>query len=278
MSAPALFEAIETPRGLLERPIRVHFPVLASFSSTRYAAREFNLNLSEGGMFLPTDNPCAAGTRGTITLRTSQYNRPMEFAAEVVRCVEPGTEREGEVPGLGIQFLDVSPADLDRLRQMVEGAHSGTVIDTIRKSLLEGRHTLAQELRTRPTDQKMMLALGATSGEIDALIRDGTPSVLIRLLENPRLAQVHVVQMLRNPQLTTRVLSAIRGKAKFLATPEARFLFVTHLNTNLAEALEQLPLLPPDMLRRVGTSPQLRPQLRLRARELGEPQGRSGRS
>ena len=278
MSAPVLRETIETLKGWIERPVRVNFPVLASFSSAAYAAREFNLNLSEGGMFLPTDKPCAPGTRGTIRFRASQCDQPMEFAAEVVRCVEPGTEREGETPGLGIRFVDVSPEDLDRLREMVEGAHSGTVIDNIRKSLLEGGHTLAEELRTRPTDQKMMLALGATSGEIDALIRDGTPSVLIRLLDNPHLAQAQVVRMLRNPQLTTRVLSAIRGKAKFLVAPEARYLFVTHVNTNLAEALEQLRLLPPEMLREVGTSRELRPQLRLRAQELGQPPGRTARA
>ena len=262
-------EQVETrPRVFVDLPVRVDFPVLISFSCGSYTVREFTLNLSEGGIFVPTEKMCPPGTRGSLKFRTSQFEEPLVLRAEVVRAVEPGEETNGHLCGLGIRFLDVSDANLERLRQIVEGVRNGTVVETIRKSILESNRTLGQELRSRPTDQKMMLALTAHGPEIDALIRDGTPSVLLRLLECPRLTSSHVTTILRMPQLTTRVLSAIKGKGKWLANQENRFLFCTHMNANLAEAMEQLRMLPPERLRRIAGSPQLRSQIKIRAQEL----------
>ena len=272
----SLTESVETKQGLVDRPVRVDFPVLVSFSSDTYTTREFTLNLSEGGMFIPTEKICPKGTRGTLKFRWSQYEEPMLLIAEVVHTVAPLNAPEGTVCGLGLKFLEVSQADLDRLREIVDGVRKGTVVETIRKSLLTSNRTLGQELRSRPTDQKMMLALSANPKEIDALVRDGAPSVLMRLLENPRLTQGHVVTMLRSPKLTTRVLSAIKGKGRFLAAAEARFLFCTHLNTSLSDAMEQLRMLPPDRLRKVAANPQTKSQLRMRAQELTRQKGKPG--
>jgi uncharacterized protein (TIGR02266 family) len=247
-----------------------------SFSSESFAVHDFTLNLSEGGIFIPTEKMCPVGTRGTLKFRSSQYEDPMLMIAEVVRTVEPDEEQPAKQCGLGLRFLEVSDAQLTKLREIVEGVRSGTVVDTIRKSLTDSSRTLAQELRSRPTDQKMMLALNANNKEIDALVRDAAPSVLLRLLENPRLTQGHVVTMLRSPKLTTRVLSTIKAKGRFLTSAEARFLFCTHLNTSLGEAMEQLRLLPTDRLRKVFANPQVKSQLRVRAQELTRPRGGPG--
>ena len=261
---------------MVARPVRVDFPVLVSFSTDAYTARQFTLNLSEGGMFIPTEKICQKGTRGTVKFRWSQYEEPMLLIAEVVHTVAPQNAPEGTACGLGLRFLEVAEADLTRLREMVDGVRKGTVVETIRKSLLSSNRTLGQELRSRPTDQKMMLALNANSKEIDALVRDGTPSVMIRLLDNPRLTQAHVVTMLRSPRLPTRVLSSIKGKGRFLTAAEARFLFCSHVNTCLADALEQLRMLPPDRLQKLAANPQTKPQLRIRAQELGRQKGKPG--
>jgi uncharacterized protein (TIGR02266 family) len=276
MAAATLTETVQTVHGLVERPVRVDIPILVAFSSEAFAVREFTLNLSEGGIFIPTDNMCPVGTRGTLKFRSSQFETPMLMVAEVVHTVPPGEEKPGKQCGLGLKFLEVEDAQLKKLREMVEGVRSGTVVETIRSGLLESTRTLGQELRSRPTDQKMMLAISANNREIDALIRDAAPSVLLRLLENPRLNQGHVVTMLRNPKLTTRILSAIKGKGRFLGGAEARFLFCTHMNTNLAEAMEQLRLLPTDRLRRVSGNPQVKAQLRVRAQELSRPKNQPG--
>lgn len=250
------------------RQVRVNVPVLISFSADTYTVREFSLNLSEGGMFVTTEKMCPVGTEGTLRFRASQYDEPIVVQAKVVRTVEPGTEANGQTCGLGIQFQDASEEQLGQLREIVEGVRSGTVVDTIRKSILESGRTLSQELRCRPTDQKMMLAMTAHGTELDALIRDGTPSVILRLLECPRITPAHIMMILRNPQLPTRVLSAIKSKGKWLANQEIRFLFVTHQNAMLPEAMEQLRMMPPDRMHRVAANGGVRRQLRVRAQEL----------
>jgi Tfp pilus assembly protein PilZ len=265
IATPPITEKVETSEGWIERPVRADFPVLVSFSADTFAVREFTLDVSEGGMFVPTDKLCPAGTRGTLKFRLSQYEEPIVVHAEVARVVQAGIEHQG---GLGIRFLDLTGGVLDKLRELVDGVHRGTVVESIRKGLLASGRTLAQELHSRPIDQKMMLAASASGPEIDALIRDGNASVLLRLLDNPRLTQGHVVAMLRDGRLTTRVLSAIRGKGKLLTTAEARCLFCVHLNANLAEAIEQVRLLGPDQLRRVAGNPQVKPQIRVQAQEL----------
>ena len=79
--------------------------------------------------------------------------------------------------------------------------------------------------------------------------------------------------MMRSPKATTRLLSAIRGKGKFLTSAEARFLFCSHMNTNITEAMGQLQHLPAEHLRRMATNAKVKPQLRMRAQELGKKHG-----
>jgi len=265
---------MEQPRPeFVPRPPRVDFPVLVSFASDTFTVRQFSLNLSEGGMFLPTDKTCEIGTEGTIKFRSSQYDRPMSVRAKVVRTVVPGSETNGQQAGLGIQFQNLTEKDLERLRAIVEGVSSGTVVERIRRSILESNQTMEVELRQRPTDQKMMLALTATSPEIDALIRDGTPSVLIRLLDCPRLSTPHVAAILRSPRVPTRVLSAIKLRGKWLSGAENRYLFCVHVNANPSEAIGQMKMLPPEHLRRIAANGQVKPALRVKATELSRKKG-----
>jgi hypothetical protein len=263
-------------REFVERALRVRAPILLTFKSGSYAVREFAQDISESGAFLPTDRLCDPGVNGTLTLQATQFDRPLVFEAQVVRAVPQEMAPDGRPAGLGVQFLGLTEQQLTQLRNLVEGVHSGTVVDSIRRSLREAGATLGEELRKRPADQKMMLALSARGEEITALIRDGHPSVMMRLLECPHLNATHVVTMMRNPNLPTQVLSAIKRHSKYISNPEVRFLFTTHQNTMLPHAMEQLRLLPPDRLRRVAAMPQLKLQLRARAGELSR-QGRTTR-
>jgi uncharacterized protein (TIGR02266 family) len=137
---------------------RVSFPVLVSFSSDSLSVRDFTLNLSEGGIFLPTDKPCPLGTRGMLKFRTSQFEDPFSLEAEVVRLVPPGDESGEQVAGLGMRFVDLNEKHRALLLKLINGASSGSIVQTIRNSLKEHGRTLGAELRKRPTDQKMMLA------------------------------------------------------------------------------------------------------------------------
>ena len=255
------------------RPVRVVVPVLVSFASDSYTVRDFTVNLSEGGIFLQTERVCPPATRGSLKFRASQFEEPFTLRAEVVRVVPPGEEADGQPCGMGIRFLNVSEKDLNRLRRLVEGVRDGSVVEAIRRSVRESTRTILDELRRRPADQKMMLAFAAKGEEITALIRDGNPSVVIRLLDNPRMMISHVRTLLREKGLPSRVLSAVKRNDKCLVDEEARWLFCSHPRALLTEAMEQLPLLPVDRLRQLSGNPVIRQQIRIRAKALAMARG-----
>jgi len=253
---------------------RVSFPVLVSFSSDSLSVRQFTLNLSEGGIFLPTEKSCPLGTRGMPKFRTSQFEDPFSLEAEVVRIVPPGDESGDQAAGLGMRFVDLNEKNRALLLKLINGASSGSIVQTIRNSLKEHGRTLGVELRKRPTDQKMMLAVQANAEEIQALLRDGNPSVIARLLECPRLTVAHVVTMLKNPNLPTRVLSSVKKDRKWISNQQVRYLFCTHNNAQISEAIEQLRMLPPDRLKAISREGRVRAQIKSKAADLSRQRGR----
>lgn len=259
------------PNADRRRHERVHLPVLVSFSSDAYAVRQFTLDLSEGGIFLPTEKLCEVGTRGKLKFRTSQFEEPFTLEAEVVRVVPADGDRAA---GVGMQFVSLTDEQRALLQKLVSGVASGSIVHAIRESLKSNARTLGAELRKRPTDQKMMLAVQANGEEITALLRDGNPSVLARLLDCPRLTAGHVILMLKNPNLPTRVLSAIKKDRKWISNQEIRYRFCTHSNALLGEAVEQLRMLPPDRLKAISREGRVRAQIKSKAMDLVKRRGR----
>ncbi len=256
------------------RPHRVAIPILVSFASTSFAARDFTLNLSEGHMFLHTETLCPVGTRGTMTFRVSSFDDAFTLKAEIVRTAPTGDP--DNPAGLGLKFLDLTEKDANQLRELVGGVRDGSVVRAIRRSVEEGTRTLEQELRQRPADQKMMLALHARDKEITALIRDGNPSVAARLLECPRLTVIHVQSMLRNMNMPTQVLSLIRKSHKWLLNEESRWLFCVHANAMVSEVMAEMQLLPAPRLATLACHHQVRAVIRSKALTLSKSRG--GRS
>jgi len=256
------------------RPHRVAIPILVSFSSASFAARDITLNLCEGGMFLHTEKTCPVGTRGTMTFRVASFADPFTIEAEVVRTVPTGNP--GNPAGLGLKFLALTEEDAERLHALVDGVSDGSVVQAFRRSLKETGRTLEQELRRRPADQKIMLALNASEKEITALIRDGNPLVAARLLECPRLTVIHVQSMLRNMNLPTQVLSLIRKSRKWLLNDESRWLFCLHVNAMVSEVLAEMPHLPGPRLAALSGNLQVRSAIRTKALALSKARG--GRS
>jgi uncharacterized protein (TIGR02266 family) len=264
--------------GMTPRAVRAAIPVLVSFSSDAYAVREFTLDLSEGGIFLLTEKSCPLGTRGSLKFRVSQFEEAFDLQAEVVRTVEPGAEREGQQAGLGMRFLDLDDRDRERLQRLVEGVCNGSVAEAIRRGIRESGRSLEEELRRRPIDQKLMLARTATSQEIQALIRDGNPTVQMRLLDCPRMSMLHMAMMLRMPSLSTRVLQAIRKSRKWLASDEVRWLFCTHPATPISDAMAEIPFLSEAKQLEMSRNMKVRQPIRVKAAELTSLRRRTGRA
>ncbi len=257
-----------TDAGTTERAARVLIPILVSFESESFTVRDFTLDLSAGGILLTTEHTCELGLVGTLKFRSSQFEEPFTVEGRVVRVITEQERALGKPAGLGIEFLDLTDEAKRKLEDLSEGVVAGSVVEAIRKSVREGERNLDQVLRGRPADQKMMLATVATSEEIRALIRDGNPSVMLRLLSSPRMTPNDVILMLRNRNLTTRVLSQV---ARWLTTrphEEARWLFVTHPNAMFSEVIAEMNKLNRPKLLQLSREPNVRQNVRMKAREM----------
>ncbi len=244
------------------------------FSGIEFRIKEFTANLSAGGIFLPTEYMVPPGTVGTLTFRISQWEEPFTVQAEVVRAVRPGDEPDIEEPGLGIRFLELSEADKKKLERLVLGVCDGSVVEAIRRSIRENRRNISEELRGRPTDQKVMFAVGARSEEIDALIRDGNQSAVQRLLDNPRLSGPQVRTILKDHRTRAGFMLALKRQRRWMEEEETRVLYCLHPNTPLRDAVAQLQTLPVSQLQAVERNPNVRAQIQAAAANLMKGGGR----
>ena len=250
------------------RPVRVVFPVQVAFAGSSFSIEEFTANLSVGGIFLPTERMVEPRTRGTLTFRISQWEEPFTIQAEVVRAVAPDGSTGSGPAGLGIQFIDLSSADRDRLERLVDGIRDGSVVQAIRRSIKDDGRNMLQELRRRPAGEKIIFAACANKQEIDALIRDGNPTVLLRLLDNPRLTATSMRLMLRDPRVPTKVfLALLRPTSQWLKNEELRHLFCTHPNAPLDAAVRLVVDLPRWRLVAIERDGNLRPAVRDKVRQ-----------
>ena len=256
----------------IPRPVRVVFPVQVAFSGADFEISEFTVNLSVGGIFLPTENVIPSATSGTLTFRISQWDQPFTVKAEVVWVATPTEEQPA---GVGLQFIDLTNTDRKRLQRLVDGIRDGSVAQAIRRSIREESTDLLKELRRRPMDQKVIFALSAAGEEIDALIRDGVPAVVIRLLQNPRLNDFHVKKILRNPRMNTRVLIDVRREVRWMKDEENRYLFCVHPHAPLQEALNLLSRMSAARLKAIQANSAIKQQIRSKAGLLLSQRGRS---
>ncbi len=258
------------------RPIRVSIPARVEFEGERFTISEFTANVSEGGIFLLTEHMVPPGTRGRLTFRISQWEQPFTVEAEVVRVVPPERDDQELQPGLGIRFMELDEPDRLRIERLIEGVCSGSVIETIRRSILEAGRTLEVELRQRPTDQKLMLAIGATGKEIEALIRDGQPAVMQRLLDNPRLQVVHVRKVIADPRMPVRVLLDIQRQQRWFRDEEIRTSFCRHPKAPFENVRTVMPTLSVGGLRKIMAGGTVIKRVRDLAKEIVRRKGQRG--
>ncbi|MDH3224535.1 MAG: PilZ domain-containing protein [Gemmatimonadota bacterium] len=251
-----------TDKELKERPVRVRFPAEVEFSGERFKVQEFTANLSIGGIFLPTEYAIPPGTHGTLTFRISQWDNPFTLEAQVVHIFPPGNETYDQRPGVGIQFLNMTKTDQERLQRLVEGVVDGSIAEAIRRAIREEGTDMERELRKRPTDQKMILAFQARAEEIDAVIRDGNPVVILRLMENPRLKIPHIRSIARNTRMTPTIMLAVRKNDEWMKDEETKYLFCKHPRSPIQEVQTVIPTLPRHRLQKLVQDPNLQPLVR----------------
>jgi uncharacterized protein (TIGR02266 family) len=76
-------------------------------------------NISEGGLFVATHSLREIGAMIEFELTLPGSEAPIR-ATGVVRWVRLYSESSDSPPGLGIQFIDMPQADIDRIREFVK--------------------------------------------------------------------------------------------------------------------------------------------------------------
>jgi uncharacterized protein (TIGR02266 family) len=75
-------------------------------------------DVSEGGVFVATHRPVELGMLIILHLRLGASTDVVE-AIGSVRWLRPYSRDGGSAPGFGVQFLEVSPRALDRIRRFI---------------------------------------------------------------------------------------------------------------------------------------------------------------
>ena len=252
------------------RSDRLAFPLRVSFEAEGQVLTDFTHNLSRTGLFLPSTTMLELGTRGSLTLRPTQWDEPLNLEGEVARVVAEAGVALDQPAGLGIRFKNVTPEQQRRIDGIVDGIRTGSISAAIRRSIQDGQKNLGEELRRRSTDQKVIFALSATGMEIDALIRDGNAAAVTRLLRNPRLNVSHVRTILKDVRLPTQVLRGIKRNSGWMADQSIKRLFCVHPAAPLQDVLAILSGLPRPVLEGIARNLNLRAQVRSQARQRAE--------
>jgi type IV pilus assembly protein PilZ len=98
---------------------RVPIRVLVEYQSIDDFLADYTSNLSLGGMFIQTQQPLDLGTRFRLRLRVPGRPRPVETFG-TVRWVVPDDGTPGVIPGMGVQFDDLSPSDKKTVERLLE--------------------------------------------------------------------------------------------------------------------------------------------------------------
>ncbi|HEX4003257.1 MAG TPA: hypothetical protein VHX36_11455 [Candidatus Acidoferrales bacterium] len=87
------------------------------------------------------------------------------------------------------------------------------------------------------TETRIELARAASGDELKSLIHEAGEDVLLALLENPKLDETHVVQLLERLDLPANVLGAIGAEGKWAASESVRLGLARHPRTPKRVAL-----------------------------------------
>jgi hypothetical protein len=95
----------------------------------------------------------------------------------------------------------------------------------------EGRDESADARANEPVRERLVRAHSASRDELNVLLHDPNQTVLLALLENPNLEELHVVLLLARLDLSPNVLNAVAAGKKWTASEAIRLCLAQHPRT-----------------------------------------------
>ncbi len=110
-----------------QRRIDVELTIDIESESNFYTG--FSENISEGGVFIATHDYKPMGSRVNVRLALPDGGVPLDVECEVCWVREYNPVIPSMIPGMGLQFLNLSPWDHERVQAFVESLREPMFID-----------------------------------------------------------------------------------------------------------------------------------------------------
>jgi uncharacterized protein (TIGR02266 family) len=98
---------------------RLQHELLVAYRTVDGFITDWAVNISRGGIFINTRNPLAVGSVVRLIVSLPDAAFPFDLTGKVIRTHALGSS-EGEVPGMGIEFMDVDEEKRARLERFVD--------------------------------------------------------------------------------------------------------------------------------------------------------------
>jgi uncharacterized protein (TIGR02266 family) len=76
-------------------------------------------DISEGGFYIRTDRPRRLGSLVNFEIKLEENKPPIRGRGRVVRIIHQAGAVGSDPPGMAIEFVEIEPADRERIRQVV---------------------------------------------------------------------------------------------------------------------------------------------------------------
>ncbi len=101
------------------RADRLQHELLVAYRTVDGFITDWAVNISRGGIFINTRNPLAVGTTVRLIISLPDTAFPFDLSGRVMR-VNEFDNPSNQVPGMGIEFIDVDEDKRARIERFVE--------------------------------------------------------------------------------------------------------------------------------------------------------------
>jgi type IV pilus assembly protein PilZ len=101
------------------RADRLQHELLVAYRTVDGFITDWAVNISRGGIFINTRNPLAVGTTVRLIISLPDTAFPFDLSGKVMR-VNEFDNPSNQVPGMGIEFIDVDEEKRSRIERFVE--------------------------------------------------------------------------------------------------------------------------------------------------------------
>jgi type IV pilus assembly protein PilZ len=98
---------------------RLQHELLVAYRTVDGFITDWAVNISRGGIFINTRNPLAIGTTVRLIISLPDAAFPFDLTGRVIRVSEFDNPAN-QVPGMGIEFVDVDEDKRSRIERFVE--------------------------------------------------------------------------------------------------------------------------------------------------------------